>query len=149
MSGKSLMGWRGFCLLSVLVLGCGDGGQGVVVEEAWVRENIAPLEVTAGYLVVRNGGEATALVSAKTDVAAVTELHVMTVQDDVMRMRKVAEIPIPEHGVTALEPGGSHLMLIGLTRDLVVGEEIGLVLEFANGQTIEVKAVVKEVGGHG
>ena len=139
----------GIWVLSVLVIGCGDGGQGVVVEDAWVRENIAPLEITAGYLVVRNEGEATALVSARTDVAGVTELHVMVVQDDVMRMRKVDEIPVAGYGVTRLQPGGSHLMLIGLTRDLVVGEEIGLVLEFDNGQTVEVKALVKEVGGHG
>jgi copper(I)-binding protein len=143
--GKSVMVWGG-CLL---VMGCGDGGGRVEVEDVWIRENIGGQKITAGYLVLSNGGEATALVSANTDVAEVTELHVVTAQNNVMQMRKVEGIPISAHGMATLQPGGNHLMLIGLKRDLVVGEEIGVTLRFENGQTTTVKAVVKEVGGNG
>lgn len=133
-----------FCL--VLMVGCGGRERQIVVEGAWVRENIPPQKVTGAYLVLKNSGEATALVSASTDVADVTELHVMTAQENVMRMRRVERIPVPEGGVTMLQPGGNHLMLIGLTRDLKSGELIDLTLEFAQGQKMVVQAEVKKVG---
>jgi copper(I)-binding protein len=139
-----------FCLLGIVAinfLGCGETEleRRVVVEGVWVRENIPPQKITAAYLVLRNAGPATALVSAKTDVAEVTELHVMTARENVMRMRKAEGIPIPAGGVATLQPGGNHLMLIGLVRDLVLGETIDLTLGFGNGQTVVVQAVVRAI----
>jgi len=166
-SGKSVMGWFDGCLEYCYIfivsrryrtivlggvvgifamLGCGNTVlDQVVVEDVWVRENIAPQKMTAAYLVLRNNGAATALVSAKTNVAQVTELHVVTAQENVMRMRKVERIPIPAGGAATLQPGGNHLMLIGLRRDLVLGEKIDVMLGFENGQTVAVSCVVKTI----
>jgi len=140
------MVWLCFTIGFCLVVGCGGREGQVVVEGAWVRENISPQKVTGAYLVLKNNGAATALVSASTNVAEVTELHVMTAQENVMRMRRVARIPIPEGGVTMLQPGGNHLMLIGLRHDLEPGEKIDLTLEFEQGQVVDVQAEVRKVG---
>ncbi|MDA0710295.1 MAG: copper chaperone PCu(A)C [bacterium] len=129
------------------VVGCGsDPGNQVVVEGVWVRQNIPPQRTTAGYLVIRNAGSATALESATTAVAEVTELHRVSAREDVMYMRKVDRLPIPEGGVATLQPGGNHLMLIGLKRDLVPGEKVDILLRFINGQAVTVSAEVKPVG---
>lgn len=141
-----------FCLMIVWIQvgiwGCGESSsRRVIVEDVWVRENIPPQKITAGYLVLRNEGEMTALVSARADVAEVTELHVMTARENVMQMRKADGITIAAGGMATLQPGGNHLMMIGLKRDLVPGEVIDLTLGFQNGQTTTVRAVVKKVGG--
>jgi len=64
-----------------------------------------------------------------------------------MQMRKADGITIAAGGMATLQPGGNHLMMIGLKRDLVPGEVIDLTLGFQNGQTTTVRAVVKKVGG--
>lgn len=140
------LAWVLVALVMVWGMGCGGGVGQVRVDEVWVRENISPQKMTAGYMVVRNNGAMTSLVAAETDVAEVTELHVMTVNENVMQMRKVEKIPIPEGGVTTLQPGGNHLMLIGLKRDLKRDEKVGVTLHFENGQTLNVEAVVRAMG---
>jgi copper(I)-binding protein len=97
---------------------------------------------SAAYFVLHNrGGEADRLVSARTEVAGVVELHRSGIEDGVMRMRQVESIAIPANGEARLEPGGYHLMLIGVTRELRAGERFPITLEFerAGTQVVEVE----------
>jgi copper(I)-binding protein len=61
-----------------------------------------------------------------------------------MTMRKVDRIAVPAHGTTSLEPGGYHIMLVGLKRTLAAGDEVQVTLTFASGRTLEVKATVRD-----
>ncbi|GAB4574095.1 MAG: hypothetical protein Kow0077_18920 [Anaerolineae bacterium] len=101
--------------------------------------------VSAAYLTLTNsGGAADRLVGAETDAATVVEIHTVEMDNGVMRMRPVADgIEVPAGGSISLEPGGYHLMLIDLTRDLVAGETIALTLHFASGKTLQVEAEVR------
>jgi len=63
-----------------------------------------------------------------------------------MKMRRVDAIAIPGHGQVALKSGGFHIMLIGLTRALEMGEEVLIELEFADGERLAVDAVVQMAG---
>lgn len=97
---------------------------------------------SAAYFVMRNpGGEADRLVSARTAVAGAVELHRSAIEDGVMRMRQVEAIEVPARGETSLEPGGYHLMLIGLNRQLEEGDRFEIVLGFERSgeRTIEVE----------
>ncbi len=128
--------------LILLGVGCSDRDiSSVTVKNAWVRQNIPPQAMTAAYLAIHNEGMATALISASTPVAEVAEIHVMTT-DGIMRMKKIDRLPIPEDGSATLQPGGNHLMLIGLRRDLAPGDSIALTLTFANGYTQTLRAPV-------
>lgn len=60
-----------------------------------------------------------------------------------MSMRQVASIEVPAGGEVVLEPGGYHVMLIGLSAPLVVGESFPLALEFEKAGTITVTAEVR------
>jgi len=63
----------------------------------------------------------------------------------VMRMAQVeGGIEVPAGGQVELKPGGYHVMLIGLTRDLAVGEKFPVTLEFASGATLQVEAEVRQ-----
>ena len=115
---------------------------GLTVMGVWARE--APMVDLAGaaYLVVHNGSDTDdAIVGAESPVAAAVELHQSSMDDEgMMSMNQVAEIPVPAHGAATLEPGGYHIMLIGLTEPLLADDSFELTLEFrsAEPQTIRV-----------
>lgn len=101
--------------------------------------------VSAAYMVlVNNSSAADAIVKAESDVAKSVELHNVIMENNVMQMRPVEAIEVPANGQTELKPGGLHVMLIGLTRDLKEGEEVLIKLTTRSGKTIEVKAPVRK-----
>lgn len=72
------------------------------------------------------------LISAKTDVSEIVELHTHIMDGDVMKMRKVEAMDIPDNGHLELKPRADHIMLIGLNRQLIEGESFPLTLTFEN-----------------
>jgi hypothetical protein len=101
--------------------------------------------VSAAYMVlVNNSANADAIVKAESDVAKTVELHNVIMENNVMQMRQVEAIEVPANGQVELKPGGFHVMLIGLTRDLKEGEEVVIKLTTRSGKTIEVKAPVRK-----
>lgn len=100
---------------------------------------------SAAYMVlVNNSANADAIVKAESDVAKTVELHNVIMENNVMQMRQVEAIEVPANGQVELKPGGFHVMLIGLTRDLKEGEEVVIKLTTRSGKTIEVKAPVRK-----
>ena len=90
------------------------------------------------------GGDADKLVGAESDVATTVELHRSTMTDGVMKMSPVPDIPIPANGEVVLKPGDYHIMLLGLKRDLNVGDEFDVTLRFEKSQPQSLKVVVRE-----
>jgi len=62
-----------------------------------------------------------------------------------MRMRRLERIEIPAGETLSLEPGGLHLMLIGLKEDLQPGGQVDLTLTFDDGAQTQVQAPVRKV----
>lgn len=99
---------------------------------------------SAAYMLLVNSGDtADALISAATDAADVVELHTVIMENNVMRMRPVEQIEVPANGEAELKPGGYHVMLIGLTRDLNAGDMVDLTLIFANAGEVQVTVPVQ------
>lgn len=86
----------------------------------------------AGFLTIRNAGaQPDRLLSATSPAARKVELHSHIRDGEVMRMRPVAGgIPVPPGETVVLQPGGLHIMLIGLTEALRQGGEVPLTLRF-------------------
>jgi len=93
--------------------------------------------------IVNRGPEERVVLSSRSGVAGVVELHRHTMEDGMMKMRRIDRIEIPAKGVLSLEPGGLHLMLIGLTRDLAPGDTVLLRLNLDDGTDLEVLAPVR------
>jgi copper(I)-binding protein len=117
----------------------------IVVEDAWARTSMGMDRAGAAYLeVVNETGQADALVGATSPAAGTVELHETSADaGGQMAMHPVERIELPAGGRVALEPGGLHVMLIGLTADLVAGEEIELTLDFEHAPDLKVKAAVR------
>ncbi|WP_028484905.1 copper chaperone PCu(A)C [Thioalkalivibrio sp. ALE17] len=117
----------------------------------WIR--LMPGDMTGGYFVLRNHGEQDLrIVAAQAPISEVVELHEHAHVDGVMRMRQVDGLDLPAGETLVLEPGGLHLMFIGLHEPLTAGDWIPVILELADGETMEIHARVQRgegaSGGH-
>lgn len=127
----------------------------LVVEQGWVRTPPPGAPTAAGYVAIRNGSaQADRLIGVETTAAAKAELHDMTIDGGVMRMRRIeGGIDLPAGGVLKLEPGGRHIMLFGPKAEVREGGGVGLTLVFQKAGklalTLPVHAPVEgEAGGH-
>jgi copper(I)-binding protein len=155
---------RGFFFVAILVfaLSACSGNMGpssIQIKEPWARAASALMghgemgkepgsSMTSAngavYMLIENQSNTTdKLVSVSSDVAQFVEVHKTEMQDGVMRMMQVEYIEVPAKGKAELKPGGYHVMLIGLKKDLVAGETINLVLNFELAGHIEVQAEVR------
>ncbi|MDI5987365.1 copper chaperone PCu(A)C [Halomonas sp. M4R5S39] len=90
------------------------------------------------------GDEPAVLVGARSPASETVEFHDMSMDDGVMRMRRVERIDIPAGTLQTMRPGGGyHLMLMNLVTPLNEGERFPLTLEFAERGEIEVEVWVQ------
>lgn len=104
--------------------------------------------VSAAYMVIQNDSDTdVTLISAATDAASIVEIHETTVdENEVMRMRELPDgLTVPAGEQAELVPGGYHVMLIDLTRELNPGDSVTLTLAFADGQSLTVDAPVMDM----
>lgn len=112
---------------------------------AWMRA-VPAGSVGAVYLEIHNPTkEPQRLTAARFEDAVSTELH-ETVQDgDIMRMLPLEEGVLLEAGETAVfEPGGKHIMLMDLHRDMEIGAGETITLVFESGTELEVAVEVRD-----
>lgn len=131
-------------LLLVACSGASSGGE-ILVTDA--RVPVPAGANGAAYMTLTNDGDTDdMLVSAGTDIAESVELHETTTQDGSMSMQEVDGIDIPAGGDAVLEPGGLHMMLIGVTEDLAEGDTVEITLTFDNAGEQTASAEVVPLG---
>jgi len=119
---------------------------GLKVESAWARATPPGASVAAVYLRIDNtGGPADRLLKLKSPIAASAEVHRTSVEDGMTRMRQVTVPHIGAGERVAFEPGGLHVMLMGLRRPLVARELFELELQFEVAGPKRVTVVVRDV----
>ncbi len=129
---------------SVLLMACGIGK--IETHQAWARAAMKG-ENSAVYFVLHNhSSQPDDLIGAACDCAQVVELHQTVMEGNVMKMQPVASIPLAAGEEVTFQPGGLHVMLINLTRDLKENEHIDLVLKFKRSGELRVKVPVKQAG---
>jgi periplasmic copper chaperone A len=118
------------------------------IEAPWARASAGM--TGAAYLTVKNDGDAAdKLLAVSTPAATKAELHSMSMEGNVMRMRPVLDIPVPAHGSVALKPGGLHIMLMNLREPLKQGETFPLTLMFEKAGNVSVQVAIQGVGAMG
>jgi periplasmic copper chaperone A len=122
-------------------------GQPVVLQDPWVKT--ASSGMTAVFGSLRNTGSADVKVtSASTDASPRTELHETVTAGGSMKMRpKAGGFVVPAGGVRRLEPGGDHIMVMGLTRPVRPGDVVRVTLRLSDGSTYRVTALGKDTSG--
>ena len=118
------------------------------IKDAFIYETKASMPAAAGFMTVMNHGDTDdKFIDFKTDIAARTELHTMTHENEIMKMRKVDGYVVKgDDGVVTLEPTGNHIMFFGLTKDLVAGDEIKATAIFEKAGEVPVTIPVQSRG---
>jgi len=98
----------------------------------------------AAYLRIRNvGARDMTLIAAFSPAADAVELHTHIDDAGVLRMRQVREIAVPAGSEVAFQPGGYHVMLIGLPSPLLAGDKVAITLRFADDTATAFEAIVR------
>ncbi len=144
-----------FTLPILLITSCATAFAQVQVSDPWVRATVIAQKTSGAYMRLESKQDAR-LLSARTPVAGIVELHSMEMVDNVMRMRAVSGIDVPAGKGAELKPGGFHMMLMELKRQLREGDTVPITLvvegKDKKRQTIEVQATVRPLqatGAHG
>lgn len=116
------------------------------ISELRILETPPNARNAGGFLTIMNTGDAdNRLISATSPVSERVELHTMTMDGDVMRMREMEDgIALPAGEMVELKPGGLHVMFIGLSGPFVTGETVPVTLTFESGDTQELIMPVME-----
>ena len=132
-----------------LLLGIGSAARAdegpIRVEHAWSR---AAAQGRPGvlYMTVTDAGAPDQLTGVDTPVAAKAELHESSNEGGVMKMRPVAAIPVSPREPAVLKPGGYHVMLLGLRKELREGDTFPITLHFASASPVTATAQVARAG---
>jgi copper(I)-binding protein len=120
----------------------------LVISAPWSRATPGGAQVAGGYLTITNRGlSAERLVSFSTDLADQPEVHEMTNEGGVMKMRPLTKgLVIPAGATVKLEPGGYHLMLLKLKKPLTAGQRFKATLVFEKAGPVEVEFAVRAMG---
>jgi copper(I)-binding protein len=118
------------------------------IDHPWARATPKGASVGGGYMkITNNGSEPDRLIGGSTDMAKSFEVHEMTMDGGVMKMRPVAGgIEIKPGETVALDPSGYHVMFVGLKDQLKQGSRFKATLDFANAGKINVDFVVEGIG---
>ena len=137
-------------LAAILALGgTAEGGpiataDEVAIHDAWARASLGRTRTSAVYMTIEvTGDRVDRLIAAASPDAETAELHTHLMGGGVARMRPVDAIEIAPGAPTVLEPGGLHIMLTGLRRDLVEGETLPLSLTFESAGTIQLEVPIE------
>jgi periplasmic copper chaperone A len=134
-------------LISFQLLAHNHGKGDIEVRHPWSRATPPGAKVAVAYLEIRNlGKQPDRLLLASTPLAKRVELHVTEREGDVLKMRMVQSIEIPERSRITLRPGGAHLMLIDVSRPLEKGERFSMKLRFQRAGEVEIELEVQELG---
>lgn len=130
----------------VFLSACGKKEPQVEISNAWTRATQEEQDVGAAYMTLTANTDLT-LTEIESSVTEDVEIHSMSMENGVMKMRMLDELPLKANTPVELSPGGFHLMLFDLENPLKAGDKVGFTLHFKDKQgkelTLNVDSSVK------
>jgi copper(I)-binding protein len=122
----------------------------LVLQDAWVRALPPTQSNTAAYVTVTNTADtAVTITGGSVDFANTVEIHTTREIDGYMRMEQLPGLTVAPGATVSLAPGGTHLMLLELSRMPVAGESTRICLDLASGDTACTDAAVRKSAQQG
>ncbi len=118
----------------------------IEIKDAWIRPGASKANTALFFEVHNNTSKGDTLLMVKADLSEIVELHeTYKKSEDVMGMRAVKIVSIPANSVVKFKPRDLHIMLIGLYKDVKIGESHNVTLVFKFAKDVKVKAVVRDM----
>jgi len=119
----------------------------IEVVHGWARATPPGMPMGAIYATLKNTSEVDVEVTRlSTPVARGAEIHESVEIDGLMRMREITPFIIPAGESVNLQPGGKHIMLMGLKQALEAGNTFSLDIQLSDGSAVAATIVT---GGFG
>jgi len=120
----------------------------IKIAAPWARATPKGASVGGAYLTITNTGTAPdRLVSGSSDVAQRVEIHEMGMDKGVMKMRELSQgLEIKPGETVEFKPGGYHVMLVGLKKPLVQGQDLKATLQFEKAGKVDVDFKIGSIG---
>ncbi len=133
----------------LLVVACGGDDSGeVVAGDLTISHAVArfpsPNGNGAAYLTIENAGSEDTLLSAVSSIATMAQIHETVTEGAGSQMQPRDEVPVPAGGSLRLQPGGYHIMLMGVSDPPAAGDEFDLTLVFERAGTVVVTVEVAD-----
>lgn len=134
---------------SLLLAACSGGNSGeIIARDAWARPVPEAAPTSAIFMTLSNETDTDdRLTAVVVSGCETTELHQTSMNGGVMSMAPVDSIELPAGTETVLEPGGLHVMCIGVAGGLEAGSESEMTLRFQTAEPLETSFVVGEGPG--
>ena len=118
------------------------------IDHPWSRATAPTAPTGGGYLVITNKGTTPdRLIAARSNAAAKGEIHEMTMNNNILRMRGVPKgLESPAGQTVTLKPGGFHVMFLDLKAPFAKGAKIPVTLVFEKAGSIDVDFMVQDMG---
>ena len=123
-------------ILAMLAVTQASAADEVKVTKAWTRATAPGQDSVSVQLIITSKRDAT-LIGFASGSALSGEIHTMSMENGMMKMRAIDSLPLPAKTPVTLGEGGNHLMLIGLRKPLRAGHKLpfALTVKFADGRT--------------
>jgi periplasmic copper chaperone A len=120
------------------------GAADIQISGAWARPTPPTAQVGAVYFSVSNrGSKQDELLAVSSTAAGSVEIHETQESQGVMQMRPVASVVCPPGATVIVEPGGLHVMLLGLKQPLIEGTQMDLTLRFRDAGVLTIQVPVQ------
>jgi periplasmic copper chaperone A len=123
----------------------------LMISQAWSRATPNGAKIGVGYFTIENKGTtADKLIGVTGDISGKIELHEMSMNNGVMKMRPVdGGLAIDPGKTVKLAPNGYHLMIMDLKSPLKQGDKVPVTIEFERAGKVAVTLDVQGVGAQG
>ncbi len=118
----------------------------IAIGHPYARATVPGQPAGGGYLKLENKGATDRLLSASAGVSGSVELHTMSMDGDVMRMRRLDAVELPAGKTVEFKPGGLHIMFMGLKAPLKAGDSFPMKLRFEKAGEVTVDVKVEAAG---
>jgi copper(I)-binding protein len=136
----------GVLAVCVIALAHAEAADGIIVHDAWSRATPPGITIGVAYFVMDNRGPDDRLLKVSSSIAKQPELHISIMEDGVMQMRPLKTVEVAPGATIKFEPGGKHVMLIGLNKPLKAGDTFPLTLTFEKAGSVQTMVHVFGIG---
>jgi hypothetical protein len=116
----------------------------VLIRDAWIRSVLPVQKTTALYMTITNNSDKPlTLVDVQSNIAAHTMMHRTEQENGIAKMRHQHSVVVAPGDTVAFQPGGLHVMLMGLNRPVNKGDRVKVTLVLEDGRRVDFEAVVQ------
>lgn len=132
-----------FLFAALVLTACSAAKKEIEVHNAWVRPTAQGSNAAVYFTIHNHTDMDDELTGASATVADSVEIHESKMENDVMQMSMVPSVPLAADEEITFKPGGLHIMLVNVNQELVLGEHIGIILQFKNHEDVVVNVHIE------